>query len=48
MYLFEKANAYDTVYKWFDSLNANNQHVLAFVIMPNHLHVILYFPEPGK
>ena len=47
MYLFEKANAYDTVYKWFDSLNANNQHVLVFVIMPNHLHVILYFPDAG-
>jgi REP element-mobilizing transposase RayT len=47
MKLFERANAYDTVYKWFDELKKTNQQPLAFVIMPNHLHVILYFPEPG-
>ena len=35
------------VYKWFDVLKKNNQQVIGFVIMPNHLHVILYFPEPG-
>jgi REP element-mobilizing transposase RayT len=28
-------------------LKKNNQQVIGFVIMPNHLHVILYFPEPG-
>ena len=47
MHLFERANAYVTVYKWFDELKKNNQQPLAFVIMPNHLHAILYFPEPG-
>lgn len=47
MHLFEKVNAYDTVYKWFDNLKQNNHHPLVFVIMPNHLHVILYFPETG-
>jgi putative transposase len=31
----------------FDVLKKNNQQVIGFVIMPNHLHVILYFPEPG-
>jgi putative transposase len=35
------------VYKWFDVLKKNQHQVLAYVIMPNHLHVILYFPEPG-
>jgi len=47
MHLFERANAYVTVYKWFDEIKQNSQQPLAFVIMPNHLHVILYFPEPG-
>jgi REP element-mobilizing transposase RayT len=47
MPLFEGVNAYDTAYKWFDELKKNNQQPLAFVVMPNHLHVILYFPEPG-
>ena len=47
MHLFERVNAYGTAYKWFDELKKNNQQPLALVIMPNHLHVILYFPEPG-
>ena len=25
----------------------DNQHVIGYVIMPNHLHVIIYFPKPG-
>lgn len=45
--LFEIVNGYDMVYRWFDVLKKNNQHVIGFVIMPNHLHVILCFPEPG-
>lgn len=47
LHLLEKVNAYNAVYKWFDELKKNNHHTLAFVIMPNHLHVILYFPEAG-
>ena len=46
-HLFERTNAYDAVYKWFDELGKNDQHPLAFIIMPNHLHVILYFPQAG-
>jgi putative transposase len=45
--LFEIVNGYDMVYQWFDVLKKNEQQVLGYVIMPNHLHVILYFPEPG-
>ena len=45
--LFEIVNGYDMVYKWFDVLRKSNQHVIGFVIMPNHVHVILYFPERG-
>ena len=45
--LFEIVNGYDIVYKWFDYLKTQNQQVIGFVIMPNHVHAILYFPEEG-
>ena len=43
--LFQEANAYDAVYKWFDSLYKNNSYTTGYVIMPNHLHALLHFPE---
>jgi REP element-mobilizing transposase RayT len=39
--------AYDFVYKWFDLLKEKGCYTIAFVIMPNHLHNILYFPKAG-
>jgi len=44
-HLFSIANAYDAVYKWFDSLYIKNIKVIGYVIMPNHVHVLLYFPQ---
>jgi REP element-mobilizing transposase RayT len=41
--LFELTNAYNLVYNWFDILTAKGHVVLCYVIMPNHLHLILYF-----
>ena len=38
---------YDMVYKWFDVLKKNGWQVIGFTTMPNHAHVILYFPKPG-
>ncbi|MEP7372053.1 MAG: hypothetical protein ABI675_01615 [Chitinophagaceae bacterium] len=35
------------VYKWFDFLKEQGFGTVAYVIMPNHLHTIHYFPEPG-
>lgn len=43
--LFEISNSYDLVYKWFDALKKGGHQVVAYVVMPNHLHVILYFPS---
>ena len=44
--LFEITNAYDTVYKWFAILKNNYKaEVVSYVIMPNHLHVILHFHD---
>jgi len=36
------------VYKWFNHLREKkNIKTTAYVIMPNHLHCILFFPSPN-
>ena len=45
MYLIDKVNGYDIVYKWFDYLKEQGHFINAFVIMPNHVHVIISFIE---
>ena len=48
MHLFEMTKSYDQVYKWFEILKKDKHcDVVAFVIMPNHLHCILYFKDAG-
>ena len=47
MALFSMTNSYDIVYKWFNILNEKKIEVVGYVIMPNHVHCILYFPETG-
>ena len=47
MHLFELTNSYDLVYSWFDILKKDKIEVVGYVIMPNHVHSILYFPEAG-
>jgi REP element-mobilizing transposase RayT len=44
--LIEETDCYDSVYKWFAYLHFKQIGVTAFVIMPNHVHVLLYFPAP--
>ena len=43
LHLFEEANAYDTVYKWFDYLKGKGHYIVGYVIMPNHLHALIGF-----
>ena len=46
LYLFSITNSYNLVYKWFNYLKNTAQiKVTAYVIMPNHVHVILFFPN---
>ncbi|MEO6232115.1 MAG: hypothetical protein ABJB11_23710 [Ferruginibacter sp.] len=48
MNLFDITDSYDLVYKWFDVLKSeHNADVVAFVIMPNHLHLIIHFQNKG-
>ena len=46
--LFEITNSYDLVYNWFTILkNKMDAAVVAYVIMPNHVHAILHFSKEG-
>jgi REP element-mobilizing transposase RayT len=44
--LFHITNGYDLAYNWFSVLKKeNNADVIAYVVMPNHLHAIVCFQE---
>src|SRR6478735_3536159 len=42
--LFEITNLYDYIYNWFNILTQKHQ-ITAFVIMPNHLHLLVHIAE---
>lgn len=41
--LIQLTEAYELVYKWFDILKEKGHMVTGYVIMPNHLHLLLYY-----
>ena len=44
--LFNITNSYDIVYNWFNHIREKRKaDIMAFVIMPNHAHAIIYLPE---
>ena len=45
---FELVNGYDLVYKWFDVLKNSGNEVLGYVIMPNHIHVLIYYKNTSQ
>ena len=48
-HLFELTKSYDLVYSWFNYLTSTKTaDVCAYVIMPNHVHVILHIPVDTK
>jgi REP element-mobilizing transposase RayT len=44
--LIEKVNGYDIVYNWFDYLKSKGHYINGYVIMPNHVHVLISFIKP--
>jgi hypothetical protein len=40
---FELTNSYDAGYNWFDHLKTNGHYITIYVILPNHLHVLIGF-----
>jgi REP element-mobilizing transposase RayT len=45
--LIEEANAYASVYRWFEYLKRDGCKVIGYVIMPNHFHVMLFPTHTG-
>jgi REP element-mobilizing transposase RayT len=46
--LIEQTNSYDLVYKWFDYLKTQGHEIVGYVIMPNHVHVMIDFSTSTK
>ncbi|MBV9988588.1 MAG: hypothetical protein JO301_12985 [Chitinophagaceae bacterium] len=46
--LFEITSGYHVVYRWFDYLKSQGHHIAGYVIMPNHVHVLIGFCRSGK
>ena len=46
--LIDITTGYDLVYKWFEYLETNGHYIIGYVIMPNHLHVLIGFRSTGK
>jgi REP element-mobilizing transposase RayT len=46
--LFEITNLYDFIYNWFDILKQKNIKITGYVIMPNHMHFMIYIPEDSE
>ncbi len=43
LHLFRLTNGYGAVYKWFDHLKAQGHCIAGYVIMSNHVHVMIGF-----
>ncbi|HEY5823651.1 MAG TPA: hypothetical protein VIT44_04760 [Cyclobacteriaceae bacterium] len=43
--LFEITRFYDEIYSWFNLLIRTDNSIIGFVIMPNHLHVLIRVKE---
>ncbi|CAN5800134.1 hypothetical protein BH11BAC3_BH11BAC3_12210 [soil metagenome] len=41
--LIDSVNGYDIIYKWFGHLKSKGHFINGYVIMPNHLHVLISF-----
>ncbi len=46
--LFALLDCYDIVYTFFDYVKSKGHFVNAFVIMPNHIHVVISFTKSEK
>jgi REP element-mobilizing transposase RayT len=46
--LIEQTNSHGLVYNWFDYLKKQNHRIAGYVIMPNHVHVLIDFVKSTK
>src|SRR5258708_36219054 len=45
LHLFEIVDLYDEIYRWFNILISRQHQLAGFVIMPNHLHMLIHIPQ---
>ena len=41
--LIRQVNGYELIYQWFDILISKGHSITGFVIMPNHVHLLLHY-----
>jgi len=46
--LFEITDFYENIFDWFRLLVRQNCKITAFVVMPNHLHFMMYVPDTAS
>jgi REP element-mobilizing transposase RayT len=46
--LIEKVSGFDIIYNWFNHLKSKGHYINGYVIMPNHVHVIVSFIETAQ
>lgn len=46
--LIEEADAYEAVYQFFEVLQKEGNAIVAYVIMPNHVHFLLHYTSTVK
>jgi REP element-mobilizing transposase RayT len=43
--LIDNTGLYEFIYKWFDLLKTKGIKIIGYVMMPNHVHLLVYLPE---
>ncbi|MFT5883785.1 MAG: REP element-mobilizing transposase RayT [Arcticibacterium sp.] len=46
--LFEKTSLYDNIYKWFTYMELQGIKTAGYVLLPNHIHCMIYLPTDSK
>lgn len=46
--LIDIVNGYDIVYNWFNYLKQQGHYITGYVIMPNHVHVMIGFRQTSQ
>ncbi|HMP22059.1 MAG TPA: hypothetical protein PKC39_13945 [Ferruginibacter sp.] len=46
--LIDKTNGYDIVYNWFSHLKSKGHFINGYVIMPNHVHMLISFIDTAQ
>ncbi|MBN4065949.1 hypothetical protein JYT51_01290 [Candidatus Amoebophilus asiaticus] len=48
LHLFDEVNFYNNIYNWFNILKRDKNEILGYIIMPNHLHFLIFLDQESK